>query len=164
MELKSNKRWIYLDVLKILSMFFIVVTNTAAACWSLAPAGSPDWWILTFFNSMSRFSVPLFFMLSGASLLSPEKELTPSTIWKKHILPLVTAFFFWSIIYVLFSYSMDAPEKLASFDAYGFIKDVLAGDPYRHWFIMLIISVLIVLPALRAIAKDQVGMKNFLVM
>ena len=41
---------------------------------------------------------------------------------------------------------------------------MLAGDPYRHWFVFLIVQLYLVLPILRAMVKNMDACKCFLVL
>ena len=160
----GTKRWIYMDVCKVVAFVFIVFTNIVAGVWGSVEVGSTAWTILNVYNGMSRFSVPLFFMILGALLLNPLKELSIKEIYLKYLLPVLTSFLFWSSAYVLFSYAIYSPEMFTNFNVREFISTVLAGDPYRHWFVFLIVQLYLVLPLLRAIVKSADTCKVFLVL
>ena len=158
------QRWIYMDVCKIIAFVFIVFTNIVAGVWGASPVGSPEWIILNIYNSLSRFSVPLFFLIVGALLLNPMKELSIKEIYLKYLIPVLTSFLFWSTAYVLFTYAIYSPNKLSNFNVAEFINTVLKGDPYRHWFVFLIAQLYFVLPILRAIARNMSVCKCFIVL
>ena len=158
------QRWIYMDVCKIIAFVFIVFTNIVAGVWGTSPVGSTDWNILNIYNSLSRFSVPLFFLIVGALLLNPLKELSVKKIYLKYLIPVLTSFLFWSTAYVLFTYAIYSPDKLSNFHFAEFINTVLKGDPYRHWFVFLIAQLYFVLPFLRAIVKNMSVCKCFIVL
>ena len=157
-------RWVYMDVCKIVAIVFIVFTNIVAGVWGSVEIGSSAWNILTIYNALSRFSVPLFFLILGALLINPLKELSIKQIYLKYLLPVATSFFFWSTAYVLFTTAIYSPEVFSSFNFHEFITKVLIGDPYRHWFVFLIIQLYLVLPLLRAMAKNINVCKCFLVL
>lgn len=150
----SKQRWIYLDMLRVLSMFLFVVMSVASGKWGDLPVQTADWRILTVYNSLSKFCVPLFFMASGALMLNPAKELSIKEIITKHVVPLVTAFLFWSTAYTLLMYWLYTPEVFANFDIRAFISSVLQGDPNRHWFVFLIIRFYLIVPLIREIARN----------
>lgn len=54
------------DVLRIVAAFFVVVIHVSGWILYSFPADSPDWMIVNFFNTLARFAVPVFFMISGA--------------------------------------------------------------------------------------------------
>ena len=138
--------------------------SISAGAWSIVEINTTDWQILNVYNSLSRFCIPLFLMLTGALFLSDKKEITIKGLFKDHIIRIVTAFFVWSIVYVLFYYWLYAPAGFSEFTVYGFIDGVLRGDPYKHWFIFLSISLYFLIPILRAIAKNLTVVKYFLVL
>ena len=158
------KRWIYMDVCKIIAFVFIVFTNIVAGVWGPVEIGSANWTVLNIYNGLSRFSVPLFFMILGALLLNPLKELSIKEIYLKYLFPVLTSFLFWSTAYVLFTYAIYSPETFANFNFNQFISTVLGGDPYRHWFVFLIIQLYLVLPFLCAMARNIDACKCFFVL
>jgi Uncharacterized protein conserved in bacteria len=160
----NEMRWVYMDVCKIVAFVFIVFTNIVAGVWGSVEIGSSAWSILTAYNGLARFSVPLFFLILGALLINPLKELTIKEIYLKYLVPVLTAFIFWSAAYVLFTNAIYSPEVFDNFNVQEFVTKVLIGDPYRHWFVFLIIQFYLVLPFLRAIAKSMDLCKCFLVL
>ena len=74
-------RWVYMDVCKIVAFVFIVFTNIVAGVWGSVEIGSTAWKVLNIYNGLSRFSVPLFFLILGALLLNPLKELSVKEIY-----------------------------------------------------------------------------------
>ena len=160
----GTKRWVYMDVCKIVAFVFIVFTNIVSGVWGTVEIGSFSWTVLNIYNGISRFSVPLFFLILGALLLNPLKELSAKEIYRTYLIPVFTSFLFWSTAYVLFTYAMYSPELFTNFNVPEFIRTVLAGDPYRHWFVFLIVQLYLVLPILRAMAKSMDACKCFLVL
>ena len=71
---------------------------------------------------------------------------------------------FWSSAYVLFSYAIYYPEMFSNFNVREFITTMLIGDPYRHWFVFLILQLYLVLPLLRAMVKSIEACKYFLIL
>ena len=160
----TAQRWVYMDVCKIVAFVLIVFTNIVAGIWGSVEIGSSTWWVLNTYNGLSRFSVPLFFLMLGALLLNPLKDLSMKEIYLKLLIPVLTSFLFWSTAYVLFSYVIYSPETFSNFNFRDFISTVLQGDPYRHWFVFLIIQLYLVLPFLRVIAKDLNICRCFLIL
>ena len=54
-----------------------------------------------FLNQISRFAVPLFFIISGY-FIAPKLIAAPLTHLKKYTLPLLKIWLSWSVIYLLF--------------------------------------------------------------
>jgi surface polysaccharide O-acyltransferase-like enzyme len=100
------------------------------------------------YNAISRSYVPLFFMLSGALLLQPNKVHEPILCFlKKRVLRICIAFAFWSTIYFLWDYLLN--QQLT---ARYIIQTVLSGGPhYQFWYIYAIVGLYLATPVLRAV-------------
>lgn len=68
-------RILYIDVIKIFSAFGVILLHSTA--YVLQDINAEEWSAFLLLNTLTRFSVPLFFMCSGALLLSKTFEFTP---------------------------------------------------------------------------------------
>ena len=98
---KNRKRVIYLDYLRILATFSVVVLHVAAQNWYDTPIQSAEWKIYNFYNSCVRWAVPAFVMISGALFLDPDKKIRTKDIFCKSIFRMILAYFFWAFIYAI---------------------------------------------------------------
>lgn len=112
---------------------------------------STQWYISVAFDSMTRWAVPMFVMISGALFLN--KEISVKTLYSKYILRIATAFAGWSLLYAIIT---DPTANIK-----GMIVNVLYGH-YHMWFCYMIIGLYISLPILRKIAESESVMKYFL--
>ena len=80
----QNRIW-YWDILRILAMVFLVVRHSATATFEFVKMLSVDWWVSNVYGSLSAWMIPVFMMISGASFLSPERNVTPKKIFQKNI-------------------------------------------------------------------------------
>ena len=93
-------RIVYIDFLKLIAVFGVIIIHvTAPPITKLLPFGSFDWYVNFGFNRISRFSVPMFFMLSGVFFLAPKKSISIKSIWVVYIKRIIIAFLFFSSIY-----------------------------------------------------------------
>ncbi len=128
------------DLCRILAMGAVVLIHTVMLFWDFDPS-RPAWAVYNYVSLAARFSVPLFFMLSGALLLNREK-----LDFKKHLRRtghLVLLFYLWSLI----CYSLDA----AFFHIWTLEDDfpllVLSG--YFHlWFLPALVMCYSAVPLL----------------
>lgn len=164
MENTKEQRWIYLDACRILSILFIVVMNVASGQWGYTTPGSYDWNVLNVFNGLSRFAYPLFVMVTGALVLNEKKELSIKEVYKDYVLRLVVIFFIWSIMSRIMYYFQDAPNGFADFSFPMFLLEVIKGDPYKHWFIFVILGLYFCIPIMRVIGTNMRISKYFLIM
>ena len=57
------------------------------------------WWIGHIYDTLGRFCVPVFVMLSGALLLHRESSL--AQFFSRRFLRIILPFLFWSVVYAL---------------------------------------------------------------
>ena len=71
--MKVTERLVWIDLLKIISIFFVVLLHTSAFGVYQGVAAN-GWWVANFYDSLARISVPLFVMASGALLLEKQES------------------------------------------------------------------------------------------
>ena len=72
----TQERNIAFDLLRILSAFSVVVLHVSSMYLMEYNVSTTDFKIANFINSISRFGVPIFVMISGAIFLSEDKKIT----------------------------------------------------------------------------------------
>lgn len=145
---KKTERNLSFDLLRIISAFSVVVLHVSAVYITASPVGSFDFRVANFINSISRFGVPIFVMISGAIFLSEKKTVTVKKLWSKNILRMFIVFGVWSFAYYVY-------QSLYwwNFDFWrqGLIRTitgcVYASDHF--WFIFMIIGLYALVPFLR---------------
>ena len=138
----------YFDYLRLSAMFAVMVLHVAAQNWYHTPVDTFEWQTFNVFDSLMRWGVPVFVMISGALFLGKEHSI--KKIYKKNILRLVVALFFWSIIYALWQRFV-TNEITSSTD---FLIAVVNGHAHL-WFIYMIIGLYMISPLLRKIVEDR---------
>ena len=143
-EGQRRERKVYLDVLRTLAIFSVVVIHVAANNWYSVDVASLDWQVFNVADSLVRWSVPMFVMISGELFLDPSRELPIRKLYSKNVLRIVIAFIVWSVAYVLFGlYVTDSIHTKSEIFAH-FVK----GE-YHLWFLWMIVGLYIVPPILR---------------
>ena len=95
------RRLIYADLLRVIATFAIVILHVSGSNWHNVPVSGFEWKVFNFYDSMARFSVPVFVMISGMFLLDNKKSLTLKKLYSKNILRIVTSFIF-GLLYIQF--------------------------------------------------------------
>lgn len=95
----SNKRIVYADLLRIFATFAVIVLHVSASKWSDTPVKDFNWQIYNLYDSLVRWAVPIFVMLSGMFFLNPEKFISTSNIIKKYIFRILLAIIVWGLFY-----------------------------------------------------------------
>lgn len=156
MERKQPSRLYYLDYLRIISTFTVIVLHVASYMWRSIPVTSTNWQILNVYDSVVRWCVPIFVMISGALFLDNNKKIETKDLYSKYILRIVTAFFFWSVAYAI----QNAITK-KTFD--GFFYSVLGGY-YHMWYLFMIIGLYMITPLLRKITESKKLTEYFIIL
>ena len=85
-------------ILAILAVIFLHVAATGVE--NADDLGSSQWWIANVYDSLVRWSVPVFVMLSGALLLSGNKTESIFAFYRKRAAKLLVPLVFWSLFFV----------------------------------------------------------------
>ena len=137
-----TKRYFWPDLLRIVSAFAVVLLHVAGNWASRLQPGDTHYLSIIFCRVLSSFAVPVFFMLSGMFFVDPNRHVDiPKIVLGCR--RLLIAFVFWSAFYAL----VFPPHKL-------FIGQFLKG-PGHLWFLPALASCYLVVPAIRAIARDH---------
>ncbi len=151
----DKQRVIYLDYLRIAATFCVVVLHISGQNWYTTSVNSFEWNVLNFYDSIVRWVVPIFVMISGALFLDNEKELSVNKLFSKNIFRITTALIFWSSFYAL-----DEGIQGANFSSF-FIS--LLEVNYHLWFLIMLIGLYITVPIFRKITESSQLTKYFLI-
>ncbi len=140
------------DYLRVLTTFFVVVIHTAASYVVLfTTLPTSEWMAANVFNGLSRWSVPVFFMLSGAFLLDPKRVEPLRFFYKKRVMKLLIPLLFWSLIYFVYkTLTLQVPLTAKDFLIQLYTNDIF----YHLWFLYTLIGIYMLLPILRYCVKD----------
>lgn len=100
MEQKKEGRIVYLDILNIIACISVVcmhVNGTAVNTFSR----TGNWLFSLCVDCVCYFAVPVFFMITGATLIDYRKRYDTKTFVKKRINRTMIPFLFWSIVAIL---------------------------------------------------------------
>lgn len=140
---KSNKqKFIWADLIRIIAVYFVIVVHT-----SMATRGN---WGSIFLFAVSKTSVPLFIMLSGALLLGKKEHL--SIFFIKRIKRLLIPWLLWTGIYMVWKIYYHNTILLSIHDFnYLLVVTFLS----QFWFLPLIAGLYIITPALRKYIQSE---------
>lgn len=80
----KNNRIEYLDLLRILASIAVVIIHICSSKWYAINSNTNEWSILNIYDSLSRWAVPVFVMISGAIFLSSDYSI--EKLYKKIVL------------------------------------------------------------------------------
>lgn len=143
METTKTKQIAWFQWLRIFAAAAVVLMHTAADGWYDVPRDSSQWLALTYWDSLVRWPVPVFVMITGAIFLPRQTEL--KTVLTRYIPRMVAAFAFWSAVYAFCGWRRGEAEPVRSF---------LAGH-YHMWYLPFLCGVYLILPFLQRIVTDD---------
>lgn len=144
---KTKEKIVWLDWLRVLSTIAVIFVHTGANLnKQFGHIELSDWWAANFWQGISRFCVPLFFMISGVTVLG--RELPIKEHFKKPFIRILLPFFFWHMAYMIFNWVVRL--KMKPMDFWGVIKFVSSQfqnySAYHFWYIYALIGIYCILP------------------
>lgn len=149
--LRTDRR-LDLDVLRILSSFFVVMIHVCTSCWTTIPVDSFGWQCLNLLNTLARASVPIFVMISGALFLQREQPMRK--IVRKNIVRLLVLYGIWALFYALDTVGFSA---LMSFAGWKALAVEFLTAKYHLWFLQSTVAAYVLLPLLWALVRHADG-------
>ena len=154
-EHSTRRRVIYFDILRIVAIFFVVFVHLAAQHWADVDVSSRAWFAFNLYCTTGKWSVPIFVMISGALFLG--RDVSISSILKKNVARIATAFLFWSgcyaLVYLVFRH---APLSVV-------LSQFITGH-YHLWFLYMIVGLYLLIPLLRPIVQNETLTRYFLLL
>ena len=145
----KNGRLLWPDILKIISILGVILIHCSAPMLVSEALGGKNWWLANIYDSMVRWCVPVFFMVSGAFIIEKAGSLSPGQFFLKRSQKIVVPFIIWSALYFLWRIHKGENLKWLNFPA------MLLEEPiyYHLWFIYVLIGLYIIAPVLGAYVK-----------
>lgn len=144
-----------IDGLRVVACFMVVLLHVSAM--HIHEFG-PTWWAANVWDSLSRACVPLFFMLSGSTLLGRSESLTE--FFSKRALRILLPLLVWSIFYLWWLWYNNAPTG-------NWALAILSGPTMFHlWYFYAIIGLYLFVPVMRRFYQNSTHQEKlfFLVM
>jgi len=117
--------------------------------------GTDYWWIGNLYDSFSRWSVPVFVMLSGALLLTSKENEKFTLFYRKRFSKILIPIIFWSLFFLLWDGFKEALKGNTP-TLSDLLSQLLEGRPYYHmWFMYMIIMLYLFTPFFRQIIKQS---------
>lgn len=135
----QTQRNLSLDILRIMACLGVISIHSwgAAIVHDMVELGSLGYFECLIMDALSRWSVPVFAMLTGFFLLDPMKDIPLKKLFLKYLARIVVALAFWAVFYAVTLHSAIYPF----------------GPQGAHfWYLGMLIGLYLSLPILRIIA------------
>lgn len=161
---KSASRILYIDILRIVSVFAVVVLHTSAPLVeNLYTNGTKIWWIGNIIDSATRWCVPVLIMVSGKLMLSSKKEIEISSFLKKRFSKVLIPLLVWSLIYMVWYGELSLQLNLSM--VILFIRNFYEGKVYVHlWYLYMLVGFYLITPIIKIYVNntDSCNLKYFI--
>lgn len=147
----QQSRTVYLDYLRIFATFSVVVLHVSAQNWGSTDVAGFNWQVFNAFDSIVRWGVPVFLMISGALFLN--RDISTKKLYSKYIFRMSVSFVVWSVIYALFNGGQTKDKLIAAIKGH-----------YHMWFILMIIGVYMCVPLIKPIVENNQKCKYYLIL
>ena len=155
MSTKHHKRVVYLDYLRVIATFAVIILHVSSIYWDELGVSTRAWNIMNFYDAGVRWGVGIFVMISGVLFCSREASI--EKLYKKNIFRMVVAFLFWSLFYALFNVITQGYEQER------FFRDLILGE-YHMWFLFMIVGLYMIVPFLKKITESKQLLQYFLIL
>ncbi|TDS10390.1 acyltransferase [Sphingobacterium paludis] len=139
----------YIGALRVLATILVILIHASTGYLNNFHPASTDWHFANALNSFSRFSVPLFVMISGALLLNKQEDIV--VFYQKRVSRILGPFAFWVFVYLVYYF-----YRYTNFDVLPLSRvaeisiDKLLHGPSAHlWFLYMIVGLYLAVPFLR---------------
>jgi surface polysaccharide O-acyltransferase-like enzyme len=146
----------YFDTLRALATVAVIIIHVSSPVLKMTYLREMDfWWIGNIFNSFTRFAVPMFLMLSGATLLN--KSYSLSEFYKKRLVRVFIPLIFWMTVYWLYRWTMLSPKlqphtfnNISRWAVDLFLNE---GVSKHLWYVYMILFLYIFIPFISKIVQ-----------
>ena len=142
-SITNKKRYDFIDILRVFACFFVIVTHTTGFVFLEVPASSTWFAAITWFF-ISKWSVPVFVMISGYTMLDRQDSYKKSL---QRIGRMVAALCVFSLGNYLFQWYIGDRPTIGILDFFLAVLDNPLSLAY--WYLYMYIGLLIMMPFLQ---------------
>lgn len=146
----------YIENLRVIAMVAVVITHIGSTAATDFPDSYKMTWGGVFYSSIvniMHFAVPIFFMISGALLLNPAKDIPLNKLIKKYIVKYVGVLFVFGWGYAFIEEIF--VNRVVSLSVFlNSWYNMLQGKSWAHmWYMYELVGIMLCVPILRLIAR-----------
>ena len=148
-----NRKASYITLMQVVSAFAVVTLHTNGCFWTYSTARY--WRTANVIECVFYFAVPIFFMITGATLIDFFDRYSLKTYFTKRIVKTVIPYVAWSLIAIVYRISKNsiAIESIS----FSYVMDrILNGDALSvYWFFPPLFAVYLCIPLFAAVEKEK---------
>lgn len=148
-----------LDLLRVLSILGVIAIHAITTVVVQKPIDTPVWMIGNLIDSFSRWSVPVFVIISGALMIRKSAFDNANNFLKKKMSRIIIPIIAWPLIYVLWNYVFFK----SPLDFTNIIREYISGTPSPgHLYFLFIIAGLYVVTPIISLYASSVSRKQYI--
>lgn len=146
-----TKRDNTLTFVQVVCAFAVITLHTNGAFWEFDTSGT-YWFSANLIECLFFFAVPLFFMISGITLIDYQDKYTTAVFFKKRVTKTLIPYFIWSGIGLIYHYFMSHTVMGARDIIYGLLNGKIVSV---YWFFIPLFCVYFSMPLFAAVEKSK---------
>ncbi|SCG81807.1 Inner membrane protein yiaH [Proteiniborus sp. DW1] len=160
----ENPRILHIDVLRILSIYAVVILHISAPfAANMNTYGARWWWIGNLGDSATRWCVPVLILISGRLMLCSDREESILLFLRKRLSKVIFPLIFWSFLYLI---NMLRKSELGiQWDMSLlklFLTNLYTGNVHIHlWYLYMLIGLYLITPIIKPYVNN-VKKDNFI--
>lgn len=148
---KANKR--YIDILAVVSCVSMVFLHTNNCFWDYSK--DSYWFSANIIESLLYFSSPVFFMITGVTLIDYRDRYSTKEYFIKRIRKTFIPFVIWSGVSILFRY-VTRSSLVKNLTILGIVDGIINNRFwYTYWFFIPLFIIYLLIPLVSLIKKDK---------
>ena len=156
-----NNRSVYISVMNVVAAISVVVLHSNVSFW--LDRSKPYWDTANVVESVFYFAVPVFFMLSGATLIDYQSRYSTKEFFIKRFKKTVIPFLSWSVVGLLWAYRKVLWAMLVGDPNNGLdwtflsVANGIVNTKFRdiYWFFIPLFCIYLIIPLFGSIREEK---------
>ena len=143
------------DILNIISCFAVVALHVNGVFWTFS---YDRYWITSnFIESLFYYAVPVFIMISGATLINYRDRYSTGEFFKKRVIKTFVPFIIWSIIAIAYNFIKEGMSIFGSAFSFKTLYEMIffTKANNHYWFFIVLFALYLSMPLLSAVEKQK---------
>lgn len=151
MNTNTRQSTLYIDLLSIMAAFSVICLHASLPV--MCSEGGGEYWLVGHFIAfVNIYAVPVFFMISGATLMDYRRRYSTLEYFKRRTFRIVVPFLAWSLIAALPFYLIYHPDQQISVRS---VINYIFGVNYMtvYWFFWPLFAIYLSIPVLSLLPR-----------
>lgn len=154
-SLVRKNRVIYFDILNIIAIISVIALHCSGDA-TFGNIHNRAWKTGMIIECICYFAVPLFCMLSGATLMNYREKYDTKTFFKKRIFKVLIPFVFWAIVMFIWNAQIHRIDITKYNNWKSFLNAFFANkEEATYYFMFEILGIYLTMPLLSLVAKEE---------